>query len=117
LLLFNFEKQKPIVPSPIQLRRTETLNHRRPEDTRSLVPSFLDVYPHASLWTTELHEMLLVGSIEPLDLDVPRISERFNQPEVAAALREVGIASPEALLAKPVIVVFMHGLAVVIAVG
>jgi spermidine synthase len=43
--------------------------------------------------------MLIVGSLEPIDLDVPRINERFNQPEVAAALREVGIASPEALLA------------------
>ncbi len=69
------------------------------EDTRSLVRSFLDVFPHASLWTTELHEMLLVGSLEPVELDVPRIFERFNQPEVATALREVGIASPEALLA------------------
>ena len=69
------------------------------EDSRSLVRSFLDVFPHASLWTTELHEMLLVGSVEPLDLDVARISERFNRPEVAAALREVGITSPEALLA------------------
>jgi len=69
------------------------------EDTRSLVRSFLDVFPHASLWTTELHEMLLLGSLVPVDLDVPRIIERFSQPEVASALREVGIASPEALLA------------------
>jgi spermidine synthase len=69
------------------------------EDSRSLVRSFLEVYPHASLWTTELHEMLLVGSLEPIGLDAARITERFNQPEVASALREVGIASPEALLA------------------
>lgn len=69
------------------------------EDTRSLVRSFLDVYPHASLWTTELHEMLLVGSMEPVELDVPRINERYNQPGVTSALREVGIASPAALLA------------------
>jgi len=69
------------------------------EDTQSLVRSFLDVYPHASLWTTELHEMLLVGSLEPVVLYVPRIIERFNQPKVASALHEVGIASPEALLA------------------
>jgi spermidine synthase len=68
-------------------------------DTRSLVSSFLDVYPHASLWTTELHEMLLVGSLEPVELNAPRIIERFNQPETASALREVGITSPEALLA------------------
>jgi spermidine synthase len=68
------------------------------EDSRSLVRSFLDVYPHTSLWTTELHEMLLVGSSEPLDLYVPRIVKRFNQPEVLAALREVGVGSPEVLL-------------------
>ncbi|MDH5429102.1 MAG: spermidine synthase, partial [Nitrospirota bacterium] len=69
------------------------------EDTRSLVRSFLDVYPHTSLWTTELHEMLLIGSMEPVDLNVPRIIETFNKLELASALREVGIASPEALLA------------------
>ena len=34
-------------------------------DTRSLVRSFLDVFPYATLWTTELHEMLLVGSLNP----------------------------------------------------
>jgi spermidine synthase len=69
------------------------------EDTRSLVRSFLDVFPHATLWTTELHEMLLVGSMQRINLDVPNIIERFNQPGVASSLREVGISSPEALLA------------------
>ena len=69
------------------------------EDTRSLIQSFIQVFPHAALWTTELHEMMLVGSMQPLELDVPRIEARFAQPQVAAALREVGIASPAALLA------------------
>lgn len=69
------------------------------EDTRSLVRSFLDVFPHATLWTTELHEMLLIGSQEPVTLDLPRITERLAQPEVAKALAEVGISSPAALLA------------------
>jgi spermidine synthase len=68
-------------------------------DTRSLVRSFLDVFPHANLWTTELHEMLLVGSLDPIELDAGQIATRFNQPEVAATLREVGINSPAALLA------------------
>lgn len=69
------------------------------EDTRALVRSFLDVFPHASLWTTELHEMLLIGSQQPLALDAERIKARFEQPSVANALREIGIASPAALLA------------------
>ncbi|MGB0132364.1 fused MFS/spermidine synthase [Dokdonella sp.] len=69
------------------------------EDTRSLVRSFLDVFPHASLWSTELHEMLLVGSMAPVNLQVPRIVDRFSQPEVASALSEVGIDSAAALMA------------------
>jgi predicted membrane-bound spermidine synthase len=69
------------------------------EDSRALVKSFLDAFPHAALWTTEFHEMLLMGSSDPIELDVMRISARFNQSEVASALREVGISTPAALLA------------------
>lgn len=75
------------------------LSTQNDEDTRSLVRSFLDVFPYASLWTTDIHEMLLIGSDAPLKLDVAEISRRFNQPDVASALTEVGIASPAALLA------------------
>ncbi|WP_417661314.1 fused MFS/spermidine synthase [Pseudomonas sp.] len=69
------------------------------EDSRSLVRSFIDVFPHATLWTTELHEMLLIGSLEPMPLSVPDIQQRFAHPQVAESLREVGIDSPAALLA------------------
>ncbi|WP_090536333.1 fused MFS/spermidine synthase [Paraburkholderia sartisoli] len=68
------------------------------EDTRALIKSFVQVFPYASLWTTELHEMMLVGSMQPMELDATRIQARFSQPSVAAALREVGIDSPAALL-------------------
>jgi len=69
------------------------------EDSRVIVRSFLDAFPYATLWTTELHEMLLVGSSDPIELDAARITARFRQPEVAATLSEVGVTSPEALLA------------------
>lgn len=69
------------------------------EESRALVRSFVEVFPHATLWTTEFHEMLLIGSLDPLVLDVARISERFAQPEVAATLAEVGINTAAALLA------------------
>lgn len=68
-------------------------------DTRSLVRSFLDAFPHVTLWTTELHEMMLLGSLSPIELSAPRIAARLNQPSVSAALREVGVDSPAALLA------------------
>jgi predicted membrane-bound spermidine synthase len=75
------------------------LGAQNDEDSRALVRSFLDVFPYATLWTTEMHEMLLVGSFQPIRLDAERITRRFEAPDVAAALREVGISSPAALLA------------------
>jgi spermidine synthase len=68
-------------------------------DTRSLVRSFLDVFPYATLWTTEMHEMLLIGSHQPMDLELTRITRRFNEPAVESALNEIGVTSPQALLA------------------
>jgi len=69
------------------------------EDTRALVRSFIDVFPHASLWSTELHETLLVGSHEHIELDVQRITARLGQPQTSKALAAVGISSTAALIA------------------
>ena len=69
------------------------------DDSRALVRSFLDVFPYASLWTSEFHEMLLVGSLEPINLDAERIRQRFEQPDVRSALSDVGIDSAATLLA------------------
>jgi spermidine synthase len=69
------------------------------EDSRSLVRSFLDAFPDVTLWTTELHEMLLVGSERPLVLDSRRVAARFAPAETVRALAEVGVESPAAALA------------------
>lgn len=69
------------------------------EDTRSLVRSFLDTFPEVTLWSTELHEMLLVGSLQPQELDATRIADRMKERPIASALGEVGISSPADLLA------------------
>jgi spermidine synthase len=69
------------------------------EDSQSLVRSFLDVFPYATAWTTELHEVLLIGSMTPIEIDSGRVAERFSSEAVASALAEVGIESPAAVLA------------------
>jgi spermidine synthase len=69
------------------------------EDSRSLVRSFTDAFPYVTVWTTEVHEMLLVGSMEPMILDTTRIATRYARPGVSAALAEVGVGSASALLA------------------
>ncbi|WEK07097.1 MAG: fused MFS/spermidine synthase [Candidatus Pseudomonas colombiensis] len=69
------------------------------DDSRALVQSFLEVFPYASLWTSEFHEMLLVGSLAPIELDATRIEQRFRQDSVRTALQDVGVSSAAALLA------------------
>jgi spermidine synthase len=69
------------------------------DDSRSLVRSFLDVFPYATLWTSEFHEMLLVGSLQPIELDAAKISQRFQQDSVRDTLQDIGIGSASALLA------------------
>lgn len=75
------------------------LTTQNDEDSRSLVRSMLDVFPYVTLWTTEIHEMMLIGSLTPLTLDFYNISERFRTPGIAAALQAVGVRSPAGLLA------------------
>jgi len=43
--------------------------------------------------------MLLLGSMQPLDLEYARIAERFADPAIRTALREVGIDNTADLLA------------------
>lgn len=69
------------------------------EDSRSLVRSMLDAFPYVTLWTTEVNEMMLIGSMEPLPLDFSVLSERFRTPGVATALAGVGVRTPADLLA------------------
>jgi spermidine synthase len=69
------------------------------EDSRSLVKSFIDVFPYATAWSTELHEVLLVGSSSPIELSGGRIASRYAQLGVRSVLAQVGIESPAALLA------------------
>ena len=69
------------------------------EDSRSLVCSMLDAFPYVTLWSTEFHEMMLVGSNSPITINPEQIRDRFDTPSVKAALTEVGVPSPQALLA------------------
>jgi spermidine synthase len=46
-----------------------------------------------------MHETLLIGSHDPIELDAVRIARRFDEPSVATALREIGVDSPQSLLA------------------
>lgn len=69
------------------------------EDTQSLVRSMLDVFPYVTLWTTEIHETMMIGSTKPQAFDFEAVAKRLEQGTVAEALQEVGINSAADLLA------------------
>jgi spermidine synthase len=46
-----------------------------------------------------MHEMMLIGSQSPVELDAQQITRRFLQSGVSTSLQAVGVSSPAALLA------------------
>lgn len=76
------------------------------EAVKSEVGTFLKVFPHGSVWANTIegrgYDMVLVGSLEPLRIDVDAIQRRLEQPEygvVAQSLREIGMMSAVDLFA------------------
>ncbi|MCA9430712.1 MAG: fused MFS/spermidine synthase, partial [Candidatus Omnitrophica bacterium] len=69
------------------------------EDSQAMMRSILDVFPYVSVWTTDIYEMMVVGSMQPIELDIERIERRFEVPDVKEVLTEVGISNSSELLA------------------
>lgn len=64
-----------------------------------MMQSILEVFPHVTVWTTDIYEMMVIGSMQPMEMDAERIKTRFAVPGVKTAMVEVGIADPAELLA------------------
>jgi spermidine synthase len=70
------------------------IGHREKSHYTLIMRTFLDVFPHATLW---LDGQLMVGSLEPLSLDKAALRLKLGDPTTRAALAEVGLDSYEAL--------------------
>ena len=67
------------------------------DDLRSIVATFLTVFPNGTLWLVGDADVLLLGSTEPLDARIGGIPEAMKRTGVAADLATVGVAGPFAL--------------------
>jgi spermidine synthase len=63
-------------------------------DLRSIVATFLSVFPNGTLWLVGDADVLLVGSTEPLDARIDGIAAAMRRPGVAADLATVGVTGP-----------------------
>jgi spermidine synthase len=73
------------------------IGHREETPYRLILRTFLDVFPHATLW---VDGTLLIGSRQPLRIDVEAFRARLADPATRSSLQEVGLGSVESLLAS-----------------
>lgn len=61
--------------------------------------AFLNVFPHCSLWISNNDEAIILGSFEPLVLDVSQMQTRLNgTDQLVSKLAEVGLKDPYDIL-------------------
>jgi spermidine synthase len=63
-------------------------------DLRSIVATFLSVFPNGTLWLVGDADVLLVGSTEPLDNRIDGIAAAMQRPGVAEDLASIGATRP-----------------------
>jgi spermidine synthase len=72
--------------------------HQKAAELKMIARAFVDEFPHTSLWTTELQETLLVGTVAPLRIDFRRLEAKMAAPAVARDLEAIGVRSAPELL-------------------
>lgn len=75
-----------------------------PQEFTSILKAFDAVFEHVTLFLTG-GDSILIGSENPLDLDVERIAKRMERPEVREDLISIGFHSAERLLGSYVTVI------------
>ncbi|MDH4062808.1 MAG: hypothetical protein OEW19_00300, partial [Acidobacteriota bacterium] len=66
-------------------------------DLRSIVATFLSVFPDGTLWLVGGDDVLMMASDQPLDERLERIREHWTRPGVAEDLAEVAVRDPFSL--------------------
>jgi Flp pilus assembly protein TadD len=69
------------------------LYHLSAGDLATIVRTFLDVFPEATMWFCGI-DTVLIGSKGPLNVDLDRMAERMADPAVLPALLDMGVAKP-----------------------
>ncbi|MCH8011728.1 MAG: hypothetical protein IIA61_07255 [Candidatus Marinimicrobia bacterium] len=69
-----------------------------PEHLRSLVRSFLEVFPHSVVFRVSDGDLLLIGGLQPLVISTDAMEQMFRLSQVRADLKRVGIKSAGDLL-------------------
>ena len=67
-------------------------------DLRSIVATFLAVFPDGAMWHVGQGDLLLIGSLDPLEPRLRGVADNWTRREVAADLAAVGVQDPFSVL-------------------
>jgi spermidine synthase len=69
-----------------------------PGDLKLMLNTFHEAFPYVSVWSSIPGDLLLVGSMEPHQLDYGRLAERMASPAIKESLALVQVDRPHLLL-------------------
>jgi spermidine synthase len=64
-----------------------------PDNLRSILSTFHQVFPHLLVFQVDNYDLIILGSLEPLLMDMKRLGERISQPRVKEDLNRIHIQS------------------------
>ncbi len=69
----------------------------------TVLHTFLSAFPYASVWQTTEADLMLVGTTEPLAVDLERLQQRFVQPNIKTDMERIDLFRLPVLLARQLI--------------
>ncbi len=73
------------------------------ETVEMVLRTFMAAFPYASVWQPAVGDLVLIGSRQPLRVDLERTRERFELPPIKADLARVDLLTLPTVLAREII--------------
>jgi tetratricopeptide (TPR) repeat protein len=70
-----------------------------PGSARTIVRTFSAVFPYTTIWSNGFSDAIMIGTDQPLRIDVEAFSKRFHRQAIRANLTQIDVKSPWSLLA------------------
>jgi len=71
-----------------------------PENLRSIFRTFHEIFPHLLVFQSSEYDLLILGSFQPLPIDLGKLRARLSQPRVKKDLERIQVKSVRDILAR-----------------
>jgi spermidine synthase len=86
-----------LAPGGVMCQWANAYNISEP-DLKSIVATFMSVFPNGTVWLVGADDVLLLAALEPLEQGLARLPLKMKRDDVAEDLASVGIVDPFSIL-------------------